>query len=183
MICPLIECLDPKVARNSAMICPLIECLDPKVISCSLSSIAHFDILPVYSWFDRTCFRGLSVRTCIGCAWKYLLNRLDDSSRVNTNFYIGGSRLAFGPCLVPQRVLTRLPPGMLPGTCHSSKSRWHIVLHGKRRIRGVDNVVDEDEYDWFDELPPFSDGVPPVDDDTVATTYLRSDHNEVLWIE
>ncbi|GJY31184.1 uncharacterized protein Tco_0414679 [Tanacetum coccineum] len=39
-----------------------------------------------------------------------------------------------------------------------SDSRWHIVLHGKRRIVGVENVVDEDEYNQFDELPPFSIG-------------------------
>ncbi|GJU84076.1 hypothetical protein Tco_1291622 [Tanacetum coccineum] len=64
-----------------------------------------------------------------------------------------------------------------------SKSRWHIVLHGKRSILGVENVVDEDEYDQLDELPPFCDGVPPVDDDIVETTYLRSDHNEGLWVE
>nr|GFA32225.1 hypothetical protein [Tanacetum cinerariifolium] len=64
-----------------------------------------------------------------------------------------------------------------------SKSRWHIVLHGKRSILGVENVVDEDEYDQVDELPPFCDGVPPVDDDTVETTYLRFDHNEGLWVE
>nr|GEZ68970.1 hypothetical protein [Tanacetum cinerariifolium] len=62
-----------------------------------------------------------------------------------------------------------------------SKSRWHIVLHGKRSILGVENVVDEDEYDQVDELPPFCNGVPPIDDDTVETTYLRSDHNEGLW--
>ena len=64
-----------------------------------------------------------------------------------------------------------------------SKSRWHIVLHGKRRILGVDNVVDEEEYDQFDELPPFSDGVPPLDEDTIEATYLRSDPNEGLWVE
>ncbi|GKA89410.1 hypothetical protein Tco_0811222 [Tanacetum coccineum] len=28
-----------------------------------------------------------------------------------------------------------------------SDSRWHIVLHGKRHIIGVENVVDEDKYD------------------------------------
>ena len=29
----------------------------------------------------------------------------------------------------------------------------HVVMHGKRRVLGVDDVVDEDEYDEFDELP------------------------------
>ena len=29
----------------------------------------------------------------------------------------------------------------------------HLVMHGKRRVLGVDDVADEDEYDEFDELP------------------------------
>nr|GEX09040.1 hypothetical protein [Tanacetum cinerariifolium] len=37
-----------------------------------------------------------------------------------------------------------------------SNPKWHIVMSGKRHILGVDNVVDEEEYDQFDELPPFS---------------------------
>ena len=28
-----------------------------------------------------------------------------------------------------------------------------VVMHGKRRVLGVDDVADEDEYDEFDELP------------------------------
>ncbi|KAK1410808.1 hypothetical protein QVD17_37348 [Tagetes erecta] len=35
-----------------------------------------------------------------------------------------------------------------------SKPSHHIVLQGKRRILGVDNVNNEDEYDHFDDLPP-----------------------------
>ncbi|KAL8099331.1 hypothetical protein AgCh_031838 [Apium graveolens] len=38
-------------------------------------------------------------------------------------------------------------------------SRWSIVLESKRRILGIDNVEDEDEYDQFDENPPFSIGL------------------------
>ncbi|GJS77077.1 uncharacterized protein Tco_0726958 [Tanacetum coccineum] len=59
-----------------------------------------------------------------------------------------------------------------------SDSRWHIVLQGKRRIVGVENVVDEDEYDEFDELPPFSIGASSSNDVIDDTTYLRSDHDE-----
>ena len=29
----------------------------------------------------------------------------------------------------------------------------HLAMHGKRRVLGVDDVADEDEYDEFDELP------------------------------
>ena len=28
----------------------------------------------------------------------------------------------------------------------------HLVMHGKRRVLGVDDVADQDEYDEFDEL-------------------------------
>ena len=28
-----------------------------------------------------------------------------------------------------------------------------LAMHGKRRVLGVDDVADEDEYDEFDELP------------------------------
>ncbi|KAL4556790.1 hypothetical protein LXL04_034951 [Taraxacum kok-saghyz] len=34
-------------------------------------------------------------------------------------------------------------------------SRNHIVMHSKRHIIGVDNVVDAEEYNQFDELPHF----------------------------
>ncbi|KAJ9536255.1 hypothetical protein OSB04_un000555 [Centaurea solstitialis] len=61
-------------------------------------------------------------------------------------------------------------------------SKWHIVLHGKRHILGVENVTDEDEYDQFDELPPFSVGVPPTNMPIDETTYLRTDHAEGLWV-
>jgi hypothetical protein len=42
----------------------------------------------------------------------------------------------------------------------------HVILFGKRRIVGVENVADELEYDHFDEIPPFSIGINlmPVDD-------------------
>lgn len=61
-------------------------------------------------------------------------------------------------------------------------SRWHIVMHGKRHILGVDNVVDEEEYNQFDELPPFSIGIPSSNEVIDDTTYLRSDHEEGTWI-
>ncbi|KAL4585211.1 hypothetical protein LXL04_009827 [Taraxacum kok-saghyz] len=62
-------------------------------------------------------------------------------------------------------------------------TRWHIVLHGKRRILGVENVVDEEEYDQFDDLPPFSIGIPSVNVDINVAAYLRSDHNEGSYVE
>jgi len=61
----------------------------------------------------------------------------------------------------------------------------HVVLYGKRRIVGVDNVVDEEEYDHFDDLPPFSIGMTPLttEDDNNETIYMRHDHAEGEWID
>ncbi|GJR49194.1 uncharacterized protein Tco_1399715 [Tanacetum coccineum] len=62
-------------------------------------------------------------------------------------------------------------------------SRWHVVQFGKRHILGIDNVVDEDEYDKYDELPPFSTGIAPLDSVLDNTTYIRSDHDEGLLVD
>jgi hypothetical protein len=65
-----------------------------------------------------------------------------------------------------------------------SKPKYHIVLQGKRRILGVDDVQDEEEYNQFDELPPFSIGIQPGNNRaTVGTTYLRSDHEEGIFVD
>ena len=56
-------------------------------------------------------------------------------------------------------------------------------MPGKRRIVGVGNIVDEQEYDNVDEIPPFSVGIEPfqTDMDNEDDTYLRSDHQEGTW--
>nr|GFD14813.1 hypothetical protein [Tanacetum cinerariifolium] len=60
--------------------------------------------------------------------------------------------------------------------------RLHVILYRKRHIVGVENVEDEDEYDQFDELPPFSIGITPSNNVLDDTAYLRSDHNEGLEV-
>ncbi|XP_022008035.2 uncharacterized protein LOC110907351 [Helianthus annuus] len=65
-----------------------------------------------------------------------------------------------------------------------SKPRYHIVLQGKRRILGVDNVDDEEEYNQFDEQPPFSVGIQSINNSsTEGTTYLRSDHDDGIYVK
>jgi Domain of unknown function (DUF4216) len=62
--------------------------------------------------------------------------------------------------------------------------KWHIVLPGKRHIVGVENVVDEEEYDHFDEISPFSadiETVPLINTD--EKHYLRSNHEEGVWVQ
>ena len=59
--------------------------------------------------------------------------------------------------------------------------KWHVVLSDKRRIVGVANVVDEEDFDHFDEIPPFSSGVENIPVDEVPV--VRTDHDEGIWIE
>ncbi|WCJ37799.1 hypothetical protein M5689_018900 [Euphorbia peplus] len=44
-----------------------------------------------------------------------------------------------------------------------SNDQWSVVLEGKRRILGIDDVVDEQEYDeQFNETPPSSFDIPKI---------------------
>lgn len=57
--------------------------------------------------------------------------------------------------------------------------QWDVVVPGKRQILGVGDVEDEEEYDAFDDLPPFS--IPTNDDMEeieLETNYARIDHQE-----
>src|SRR5438105_866899 len=40
-----------------------------------------------------------------------------------------------------------------------SDKNLHIAMHGKRKIVGVDNVVDEDEYKMFEEAPSITQSI------------------------
>ena len=57
----------------------------------------------------------------------------------------------------------------------------HIVLPGKRRIVGVQNAVDE-EFNQFDEIPPFATCDLPRLNANDKTPYLRTDHNEKIRV-
>ncbi|KAL9225975.1 hypothetical protein vseg_001839 [Gypsophila vaccaria] len=61
-------------------------------------------------------------------------------------------------------------------------NRRSIVRYGKRRILGVDGVVDEEEYDQLDEPSPILNNYQDVQviRDEV---YLREDHNEGIWFD
>lgn len=43
--------------------------------------------------------------------------------------------------------------------------------------------MDEDEYDQYDELPPFSTGAPLDSVVLDKTTYIRSDHDEGMIVD
>ena len=62
-----------------------------------------------------------------------------------------------------------------------ANKKRHVVLNGKRRIVGVENVVDEEEYNQFDELPPFGDGIRLEEEPSEEASYMRVDHHEGLY--
>jgi hypothetical protein len=65
----------------------------------------------------------------------------------------------------------------------ANKGDHHIILQEKRKIVGVEDVVDEEEYNQFDALPPFGEDITiPTIDDTKEPTYIRRDHNEAIIV-
>ena len=62
------------------------------------------------------------------------------------------------------------------------RTTQHIVLPGKRRIVGVHNAVDEEEFSQFDEISPFATCELPRLNANDKTPYLRTDHNEKICV-
>ncbi|XP_056698499.1 uncharacterized protein [Spinacia oleracea] len=61
---------------------------------------------------------------------------------------------------------------------------WSVVVKGKRYILGVGDVDDEEEYDQFDDSPPFSISESDVLDGTDNdTNYMRLDHTEGITVD
>ena len=67
----------------------------------------------------------------------------------------------------------------VPDTVRTTR---HIVLPSKRRIVGVHNAVDEEEFNQFDEIPPFATCELPRRNANDKTPYLRTDHNEKIYV-
>ena len=61
-----------------------------------------------------------------------------------------------------------------------AKKNWYVVMPRKRRIVGVENVVEEEEYNQFDEIPSFDMPYRPQLLANDKTPYLRSDHQETI---
>jgi hypothetical protein len=65
----------------------------------------------------------------------------------------------------------------------ANKEEHHIVLQGKRKNVGVEDVVDKEEYNQFDALPPFREYITiPTIDDTDEPMYIRRDHNKAIIV-
>ena len=63
-----------------------------------------------------------------------------------------------------------------------AKKNWYVVMPGKKRIVGVENVVEEEEYNQFDEIPSFEMPYVPRLLADEKTTYLRHDHRETIKV-
>jgi hypothetical protein len=65
----------------------------------------------------------------------------------------------------------------------ANREEHHIILQGKRKIIAVEDVVDEEGYNQFDTLPPFSEDITiPTIGDTEEPTYICHDHNEAIIV-
>jgi hypothetical protein len=58
-----------------------------------------------------------------------------------------------------------------------AKKNWYVVMPGKKDC-GIENVVEEEEYNQFDEIPSFDTSYKLQLVGTNKTLYLRSDHSE-----
>jgi hypothetical protein len=65
----------------------------------------------------------------------------------------------------------------------TNKEEHYIVLQEKRKIVGVEDDVDEEEYNQFDALPPFSEDITiPTIDDTEELMYIHRDHDKAIIV-
>jgi hypothetical protein len=61
--------------------------------------------------------------------------------------------------------------------------RTRLSLCLEKRIVGIENVVEEVEYNQFDEVPSFDTSYKPQLLGTNKTPYLRRDHSEKVHIQ
>jgi hypothetical protein len=61
----------------------------------------------------------------------------------------------------------------------TTNKRLKVVIPRKQRIIGVENAIDEEEFDQFDEIPPFiTSMIKPRIPSANDAPYLRNDHQE-----
>jgi hypothetical protein len=62
---------------------------------------------------------------------------------------------------------------------NTTNKRLKVVIPEKRQIVRVENVVDEEEFDQFDEIPPFATSIiKPRIPSANEAPYLRNNHHE-----
>jgi hypothetical protein len=75
-------------------------------------------------------------------------------------------------------------PKTRSGKKSGAETKRHIVMTGKRKIVGVEDISDKSEdYDLFDDLLPFSVNVDPsILLSKEDFPYLRSDHDQGTFV-
>jgi hypothetical protein len=69
-----------------------------------------------------------------------------------------------------------------PGLANTEEC--HIILQEKRKNIGIENVVDEEDYNQFDDLPPLGEDITtPITDDIEEPPYIRCDHDEAIIVK
>lgn len=61
--------------------------------------------------------------------------------------------------------------------------QWRVVVQGKRKIVGVEDVVDEEEYDKLDDTPPLSIGVQPLQEGEDVVDDEEYDREEGIEVD
>ena len=64
-----------------------------------------------------------------------------------------------------------------------ASNMWSIVVSGKRSILGVGDVEDDEQYDAFEDTPPFTITNSDVTDVESATSYMCAYHGEEIMVE
>ncbi|KAJ9552408.1 hypothetical protein OSB04_016453 [Centaurea solstitialis] len=124
--------------------------------------------LPVslYQAKKLMCLMGLEIERIHACPNDCMLYRNADVDL--RECCICGTSRCCGICYVSEPFILAKQASHVFFVEDPKDSKWHIVLHGKRHILRVENVTDEEEYDQFDELPPFCVDVPstnvPIDE-------------------
>jgi hypothetical protein len=114
------------------------------------------------------------------CQWIILPNgvKIDKYGMTNVNFRFLGYR---EQTFVIAKDVTQVFYVKDPDP--TNRDEHHIVLQGKRKIAGVQDVVDEEEYNQFDALPPFSKDITfPTIDDTEEPMYISHDHDKAIIV-
>jgi hypothetical protein len=61
----------------------------------------------------------------------------------------------------------------------TTNKRLKVVIPEKRQNIRVENVIDEEEFNQFDEIPPFiTSMIKPRISSANEASYLRNDHHE-----
>jgi hypothetical protein len=114
------------------------------------------------------------------CQWIRLPNdvKIDKYGMTNVNFrFLGYREQPFVLAKDVTQVFSVKDPDP------ANREEHHIVLQRKRKIVTVEDVVDKEEYNQFDALPPFGEDITiPTIDDTEKPTYIHHDHDKAVIV-